>query len=104
MRGVTFHRPRLAGLNGKGPLNENLRALHRAVAGGGYRAPVQRVEDFLAKRPSKKWGQVVPSYLPGATPAPTCGTPCRNSSAKGSARAWRSSNGGSAISPTRTPC
>ncbi len=40
-----------------------------AVAGGGYRAPVQRVEDFLARRPSKKWGQVVPSYLPGATPA-----------------------------------
>jgi uncharacterized FAD-dependent dehydrogenase len=39
------------------------------VAGGGdYRAPAQRVEDFLAGRPSTKLGEVIPSYRPGVTP------------------------------------
>ncbi|GBQ85816.1 NAD(P)/FAD-dependent oxidoreductase [Asaia krungthepensis] len=39
------------------------------VAGGGdYRAPAQRVEDFLAGRPSTTLGDVVPSYKPGVTP------------------------------------
>ena len=39
------------------------------VAGGGtYAAPAQRVEDFLAGRPSTHLGQVVPSYRPGVTP------------------------------------
>lgn len=39
------------------------------VAGGGdYRAPAQRVEDFLANRPSTHLGEVVPSYKPGVTP------------------------------------
>ncbi|MFT8719583.1 NAD(P)/FAD-dependent oxidoreductase [Acetobacter sp.] len=39
------------------------------VAGGGdYRAPAQRVEDFLAGRPSTHLGHVVPSYRPGVTP------------------------------------
>ena len=33
--------------------------------GGGYRAPAQRVEDFLAGRPSAAAGTVQPSYRPG---------------------------------------
>lgn len=40
------------------------------VAGGSsYRAPAQRVGDFLAGRPSRELGSVVPSYKPGVTPA-----------------------------------
>ena len=38
------------------------------AGGGGYRAPGQRVEDFLAGRPSTTLGAVVPSYKPGVTP------------------------------------
>jgi uncharacterized FAD-dependent dehydrogenase len=39
------------------------------VAGGSdYRAPAQRVGDFLAGRPSTTLGAVVPSYKPGVTP------------------------------------
>ncbi|GAN70877.1 hypothetical protein ASY01nite_08560 [Acetobacter syzygii] len=39
------------------------------LAGGGdYRAPAQRVGDFLAGRPSTVLGDVVPSYKPGVTP------------------------------------
>lgn len=39
------------------------------VAGGGdYKAPAQRVEDFLAGRASVTLGDVVPSYKPGVTP------------------------------------
>lgn len=39
------------------------------VAGGGdYKAPGQRVEDFLAGRPSTHLGTVTPSYRPGVTP------------------------------------
>ncbi|MCH4090013.1 NAD(P)/FAD-dependent oxidoreductase [Acetobacter sp.] len=39
------------------------------IAGGGdYRAPGQRVEDFLAGRPSTDLGTVTPSYRPGVTP------------------------------------
>jgi uncharacterized FAD-dependent dehydrogenase len=39
------------------------------VAGGGdYRAPAQRVGDFLAGRPSTSLGDVLPSYKPGVTP------------------------------------
>jgi uncharacterized FAD-dependent dehydrogenase len=39
------------------------------VAGGSsYKAPVQRVGDFLAKRPSTELGSVIPSYRPGVTP------------------------------------
>ena len=36
-----------------------------ALGGGGYRAPAQRVEDFLAHRPSTGPGRVLPSYRPG---------------------------------------
>ncbi|MEH3048360.1 NAD(P)/FAD-dependent oxidoreductase [Sphingomonas adhaesiva] len=39
------------------------------VAGGSnYRAPAQRVGDFLAGRPSTTLGGIVPSYRPGVTP------------------------------------
>ena len=38
-----------------------------ALGGGGYRAPAQRVEDFLARRPSTEPGRVKPSYRPGVT-------------------------------------
>jgi uncharacterized FAD-dependent dehydrogenase len=39
------------------------------VAGeGAYRAPAQRVGDFLAARPSTQLGEVIPSYKPGVTP------------------------------------
>jgi uncharacterized FAD-dependent dehydrogenase len=43
----------------------------RAFAAGGadYRAPAQRVSNFLARRASTSLGDVVPSYRPGVTPA-----------------------------------
>lgn len=37
------------------------------LGGGEYRAPAQRVEDFLAHRPSGGAGAVAPTYLPGVT-------------------------------------
>jgi hypothetical protein len=40
-----------------------------AAGGSNYFAPVQRVEDFLAKRPSNSLGDVQPAYTPGTTPA-----------------------------------
>jgi len=41
---------------------------HAFVLGGSnYNAPVQRVEDFLAARPSTALGSVTPSYTPGVT-------------------------------------
>ena len=38
------------------------------LGGGNYNAPVQRVGDFLARRPSTELGSVIPSYTPGVTP------------------------------------
>jgi uncharacterized FAD-dependent dehydrogenase len=38
------------------------------AGGGGYLAPAQRVEDFLAARASTAMGDVIPSYKPGVTP------------------------------------
>ena len=38
------------------------------AGGGGYRAPAQRVGDFLARRPTEAWGSVKPTYRPGVTP------------------------------------
>jgi uncharacterized FAD-dependent dehydrogenase len=38
------------------------------AGGGDYKAPVQRVGDFLAGRPSTALGAVVPSYTPGVHP------------------------------------
>ncbi len=42
---------------------------HRAfvAAGSNYYAPVQRVDDFLAGRPSHELGEIQPSYRPGVT-------------------------------------
>ena len=39
------------------------------AGGGGFRAPAQRVEDFLLGRETKAFGEVRPSYRPGVTPA-----------------------------------
>ncbi len=39
------------------------------LGGGGYKAPVQLVEDFLRGRASVRLGDVQPSYQPGVTPA-----------------------------------
>jgi uncharacterized FAD-dependent dehydrogenase len=36
-----------------------------AAGGGGYKAPVQRLEDFIANRKTTALGDVSPSYLPG---------------------------------------
>ena len=38
-----------------------------ALGGGNYRAPAQRVEDFLLHRPTVTAGSVKPSYRPGVT-------------------------------------
>ncbi len=43
-------------------------AAYRA-GGGGYKAPVQRVEDLLAGRATSKLGEILPTYQPGVTPA-----------------------------------
>lgn len=48
------------------------RALERKafeLGGGGYKAPVQRVADFIAKRPTTTIGSVKPSYATGVTPS-----------------------------------
>ncbi len=37
------------------------------LGGGGFRAPAQRVEDFLRARPSEGPGAVLPTYRPGVT-------------------------------------
>lgn len=39
------------------------------LGGGNWRAPVQRVEDFLNRRPTKALGSVEPTYPCGVTPA-----------------------------------
>lgn len=36
-----------------------------AAGGGGYKAPVQRLEDFFAGKESKAFGDVLPTYRPG---------------------------------------
>ncbi len=35
------------------------------AGGGGYRAPVQRLEDFINKRETRAFGDVLPTYRPG---------------------------------------
>jgi uncharacterized protein len=35
------------------------------AGGGGYKAPVQRLEDFLQKRSTTAFGDVLPTYMPG---------------------------------------
>lgn len=46
-------------------LQRALEARAFALGGGNYDAPVQRVGDFLAGRPSRAPGEVEPSYKPG---------------------------------------
>ena len=57
---------------GSGPLagidfQRRLEAAAYVSGGGGYLAPAQRVEDFLARRPSAGPGRVLPSYRPGVS-------------------------------------
>ena len=57
---------------GDGPLagiafQRRLEAAAFTLGGGGFHAPAQRVEDFLARRPSIGPGRVKPSYRPGVT-------------------------------------
>lgn len=42
-----------------------IEAVAFAAGGGGYKAPVQRLEDFLHKRNTISFGDVMPTYLPG---------------------------------------
>lgn len=47
------------------------RAIEKAAfqaAGENYRTVCQRVGDFLAERPTRQWGGVRPSFLPGVCP------------------------------------
>ncbi len=48
-------------------LQRTLEAKAFRLGGGGYHAPVQRVEDFLLSRPTNRLGEVLPSYRPGIT-------------------------------------
>ena len=43
------------------------------LGGGGFRAPVQRVGDFLSARSSVRLGEVSPTYRPGVTPTDLSG-------------------------------
>ena len=55
----------LAGIH----LQRELEASAFSLAGSNYNAPVQRVADFLADRPTTSIGTVKPSYYIGVTPA-----------------------------------
>jgi uncharacterized FAD-dependent dehydrogenase len=48
-------------------LQERLESLAFELGGGDYSAPAQRVDDFIAGRPSIALGEVIPSYKPGIT-------------------------------------
>ncbi len=57
---------------GEGPLagmywQQKIEETAFRVAGGSYKAPCQRVEDFLCNRPSTGPGEVNPTYRPGVT-------------------------------------
>ncbi len=54
-------------------LQRQLEAKAFQLGGGNYNAPVQRVGDFLAGRPSIQLGAVIPSYTPGVTLADLSG-------------------------------
>jgi uncharacterized protein len=49
-------------------LQRKLESLAYVAGGSNYKAPAQRLEDFMAGRPSTSLGQVEPSYRPGVTP------------------------------------
>lgn len=53
----------LAGID----LQRHWESLAYVAGGSNYNAPGQRVEDFLAGRPSTQLGEVIPSYKPGVT-------------------------------------
>lgn len=55
----------LAGIQLQRRLEENAFRL----GGGNFHAPVQRVEDFMARRPSTGFGDVIPTYPIGVTPS-----------------------------------
>ena len=55
----------LAGLS----LQRSIESAAFRVGGGDFRAPAQRVEDFLLHRPTVTFGAVTPSYRPGVVPA-----------------------------------
>lgn len=62
-----------ADFGGEGPLagiafQRRLEEAAFRLGGGGYRAPVQRVEDFLLRRASVSCGGGKPTYAPGVTP------------------------------------
>ncbi len=62
-----------ADFGGQGPLAgvEFQRQWERLAfeqGGGSYRAPAQRVADFMERRPTARIGTVSPSYRPGVTP------------------------------------
>lgn len=48
-------------------LQRELEASAYVLGGSNYKAPAQRLEDFLSARPSLELGSVVPSYKPGVT-------------------------------------
>lgn len=48
-------------------LQRRLEEAAYVLGGGDYRAPCQRVEDFLMHRPSVGPGDITPSYAPGVT-------------------------------------
>ena len=50
-------------------LQRDLEARAFQLGGGTYAAPAQRLEDFVAGRPSQQLGCIAPSYQPGITPA-----------------------------------
>lgn len=49
-------------------LQEDIERKAFAMAGSDYSAPAQRLEDFLLKRKSEGFSQVIPSYMPGVKP------------------------------------
>ncbi len=49
-------------------LQRDLESRAFELGGGNYHAPGQRVGDFLAGRPSRDFGAVLPSYRPAVTP------------------------------------
>ena len=51
----------LAGMD----LQRGIEAAAYRAGGGGYKAPVQRLEDFMRDRISDRFGDVRPTYLPG---------------------------------------
>ena len=50
-------------------LQEQLERSAYRLGGGDYRAPAQRLGDFVAGRQTVSFGKVSPTYMPGVTPA-----------------------------------